>query len=49
MATTAAQKGVDSTTVIFVESTFPQMNGVLKIGSAPPSQKTLRMPHLDSR
>ena len=34
MAATAAQKGVDSTTVIFVESTFPQMDGVLKIGSS---------------
>ena len=34
MAASAAQKGVDSTTVVFVESTFPQMDGVLKIGSA---------------
>ena len=37
MAASAAQKGVDSTPVIFVKSTFPQfpqMDGVLKIGSA---------------
>jgi hypothetical protein len=34
MAASAAQKGVDSTTVIFVGSTFAQMDGVLKIGSA---------------
>ena len=33
MAASAAQKGVDSTTVIFVGSTFAQMDGVLKIGS----------------
>jgi hypothetical protein len=33
MAASAAQKVVDSTTVIFVESTFAQMDGVLKIGS----------------
>ena len=32
MAATAAQKGVNSTTVIFVKSTFAQMDGVLKIG-----------------
>ncbi|MGE5779420.1 MAG: hypothetical protein ACM30D_08930 [Hyphomicrobiales bacterium] len=34
MAAFAAQKGVDSTTVIFVGSTFAQMDEVLKIGSA---------------
>jgi hypothetical protein len=34
MAASAAQKGVDSTTVISVGSTFAQMDGVLKIGSA---------------
>jgi hypothetical protein len=33
MAASAAQKVVDSIAVIFVESTFAQMDGVLKIGS----------------
>ena len=43
MAASAAQKGVDSTTVIFVESTFAQMDGVPKIGSAPPRQTNPEM------
>ena len=49
MAGTAAQKGVDSTTVIFVESTFPQMDGVPKIGSAPPRQTNPEMRQVSTR